>query len=42
MLLVMEAIENDKITLEDEVVVSERASKMGGTQLYLEPEKQRQ
>lgn len=37
MLLVMEAIEDDKITLDDEVVVSERASKMGGTQLYLEP-----
>lgn len=37
MLLVMEAIDNNKITLNDKVVVSERASKMGGTQLYLEP-----
>lgn len=37
MLLVMEAIESKKITLNDSAVVSERASKMGGTQLYLEP-----
>lgn len=37
MLLVMEAIESNKITLEDKVVVSEYASSMGGTQLYLEP-----
>ncbi|AOY77092.1 D-alanyl-D-alanine carboxypeptidase family protein [Clostridium formicaceticum] len=37
MLLTMEAIEANKITLADKVVVSERASSMGGTQLYLEP-----
>ncbi|WP_026475897.1 D-alanyl-D-alanine carboxypeptidase family protein [Alkaliphilus transvaalensis] len=37
MLLVMEAIDEGKLTLEDKVVVSEHASKMGGTQLYLEP-----
>jgi len=37
MLLVMESLDSNKITLEDKVVVSERASKMGGTQLYLEP-----
>ncbi|MFW5648579.1 MAG: D-alanyl-D-alanine carboxypeptidase family protein [Candidatus Alkaliphilus sp. MAG34] len=37
MLLVMEAIEDGKITLNDKVVVSEKASRMGGTQLYLEP-----
>ncbi|KAB3527370.1 D-alanyl-D-alanine carboxypeptidase family protein [Alkaliphilus serpentinus] len=37
MLLAMEAIDSDKITLEDKVVVSEYASSMGGTQLYLEP-----
>ncbi len=37
MLLVMEAIEDNKLTLEDKAVVSEHASKMGGTQLYLEP-----
>lgn len=37
MLLVMEALDSNKITLNDKVTVSERASKMGGTQLYLEP-----
>ncbi|AKL95326.1 D-alanyl-D-alanine carboxypeptidase DacF [Clostridium aceticum] len=37
MLLTMEAIAENKITLQDKVVVSERASSMGGTQLYLEP-----
>jgi len=37
MLLVMESLDSNKITLNDDVVVSERASKMGGTQLYLEP-----
>lgn len=36
MLLTMEAIENNKITLQDQVLISERASHMGGTQLYLE------
>ncbi len=37
MLLVMEAIESNVLTLEDKVVISEHASSMGGTQLYLEP-----
>jgi len=36
MLLVMESLDSNKITLNDNVVISERASKMGGTQLYLE------
>lgn len=37
MLLAMEALDSNKITLEDKVVISERASSMGGTQLYVEP-----
>ncbi len=37
MLLVMEALESNKITLEDKVIISDRASSMGGSQLYLEP-----
>lgn len=37
MLLVMKAIEEGKITLDDEVTISEYASKMGGTQLFIEP-----
>ncbi len=37
MLLVMEALENKQITLEDNVTISEHASSMGGSQLYLEP-----
>ncbi len=37
MLLVMEAIEDGRTTLNDKIVVSERASGMGGTQLYIEP-----
>jgi len=37
MLLAMEALDSGKITLADTVVVSERASHMGGTQLYIEP-----
>ncbi|ABR48681.1 Serine-type D-Ala-D-Ala carboxypeptidase [Alkaliphilus metalliredigens QYMF] len=37
MLLTMEALDTNRITLNDKVVVSERASSMGGTQLYLEP-----
>jgi len=41
MLLVMEAIENKQITLEDKVTISEHASSMGGSQLYLEPGEQR-
>lgn len=37
MLLIMEAIENGKITLNDTVVVSEYAASMGGSQIFLEP-----
>ncbi len=37
MLLAMEAIESKKISLEDKVIISDRASSMGGSQLYLEP-----
>lgn len=35
MLLAMEDIENGKITLKDEVIVSKKASDMGGSQLFL-------
>ncbi|RKD27857.1 D-alanyl-D-alanine carboxypeptidase (penicillin-binding protein 5/6) [Caminicella sporogenes DSM 14501] len=37
MLLAMEALETKKISLQDKVVISERAASMGGSQLYLEP-----
>ena len=37
MLLVMEAVESGKITLEDQVTISERAASMGGSQMYMEP-----
>lgn len=37
MLLTMEAIDSNLITLEDQVTISERASSMGGTQIYVEP-----
>src|SRR5690625_4551932 len=37
MLLTMEALDEGKITLEDRATISEHASQMGGTQLYLEP-----
>ncbi|KXG76829.1 D-alanyl-D-alanine carboxypeptidase family protein [Thermotalea metallivorans] len=37
MLLAMEALEQKKISLDDKVLISDRASKMGGSQLYLEP-----
>lgn len=36
-LLVMEAIDEGKITLDDVVTVSEHAAGMGGSQVYLEP-----
>lgn len=41
MLLAMEAIEKKQITLEDNVTISDHASSMGGSQLYLEPGEQR-
>ncbi len=37
MLLIMEAIDDGRIKLEDKVTVSEKASSMGGSQLFLEP-----
>lgn len=40
MLLVMEALDEGKIKLQDQVRVSERAASMGGTQIYLEPGEQ--
>lgn len=36
LLLAMEALESNRISLEDEVLVSENASGMGGSQVYLE------
>lgn len=36
-LLIAEALDSGKITLEDEVTVSERAASMGGSQVFLEP-----
>lgn len=40
MLLVMEACESGKISLDDTVTVSERAASMGGSQMYMEPGEQ--
>lgn len=37
MLLVMEALEDEKVKLSDTVVVSEHAAEMGGSQIWLEP-----
>ena len=37
LLLVMEAIEQGKLSLEDELEVSEHAASMGGSQIWLEP-----
>lgn len=37
MLLIFEALEENKIQLEDTVVVSEKAASMGGSQVFLEP-----
>ena len=36
MLLIMEAIDSGKINLDDKVIVSEEAAKMGGSQVYIE------
>lgn len=41
MVLAMEAIEKKQISLEDKVTISERASSMGGSQLYFEPGEQK-
>lgn len=35
MLLIMEMIDNDKLNYEDEVIISERAASMGGSQIFL-------
>ena len=37
MLLIMEAVDSGRISFEDEVTISENASGMGGSQLYMEP-----
>lgn len=37
LLLIFDAIEEGKITLEDSVSVSEHAASMGGSQVFLEP-----
>lgn len=37
MLLIVEALDSGKIKLDDEVQISERASEMGGSQIFLEP-----
>ena len=37
MLLIMEALDSGKITLQDKVVCSELAASMGGSQVFLEP-----
>ena len=36
MLLIMEAIDSHKISLDDEVTISERAASMGGSQIFLQ------
>ena len=36
MLLIMEAIDHGSLSLEDEVVISENAANMGGSQVYLQ------
>ncbi len=36
MLLIMEAIDNGKLTMEDDVVISDNASSMGGSQIFLQ------
>jgi len=37
MLLVMEAIDDDRLKLTDQVSTSEYAASMGGSQIFLEP-----
>jgi D-alanyl-D-alanine carboxypeptidase (penicillin-binding protein 5/6) len=37
MLLIMEALDEGRISLEDTVAISERAAGMGGSQMYMEP-----
>ena len=40
MLLILEGVEQGRISLDDAVTVSENASSMGGSQMYLEPGEQ--
>ncbi len=40
MLLIMEALEEERITLDEQVRVSEHAASMGGSQIFLEPGEQ--
>ena len=40
MLLILEGVEQGRISLDDAVSVSENASSMGGSQMYLEPGEQ--
>ena len=40
LLLVMEAVDSQKITLSDKVTVSDHAASMGGSQVFLEPGEQ--
>ena len=37
MLLIMEAVDSGKISLDDKVTISERSASKGGSQLYMEP-----
>lgn len=37
LLLIFEALEDEKLSLEDQITVSEKAASMGGSQVYLEP-----
>lgn len=37
LLIIMERIDDDKIKLDDKVTISENASNMGGSQVYLQP-----
>ena len=37
MLLIMEALDNKQISLNDEVTISQNAADMGGSQLFLQP-----
>ena len=40
LLLILEACDSGKISLDDKVTVSERAAAMGGSQMYMEPGEQ--
>ena len=40
MLLIMEAVDREQMSLEDKVTISEKAASMGGSQMYMEPGEQ--